>query len=440
MASAIPPLFYNHHIMIRKIIFTLFVAGLLVACQTGQKKETPDLEGFEKLPLQSQITRVQPMTGIVIFANNPQCQTDAISLEYSYLLYKDVVKEKGVYDWSSFESLLDTIASHGHQAIIRLRYVYPGDKESAVPQYIRDLPGYEETIGKSEGKETCFPDWRNEELQRFHKEFYQKFAERYDRDPRIAFLQTGFGLWAEYHIYDGPRIIGRTFPSKKFQAEFFKLMEETFTYTPWMISIDAADPAYTPFAEEPELKELKFGVFDDSFMHETHADHNGKNWTFFGEDRYRESPAGGEFSYYTKYDQEHVLDYPEGIYGHTFEEEAARFHITFMKGNGQLAYQTMERLEQAGMACGYRYVITDAWTKEDYTWVQIENAGVAPIYRDAYVAVNGVRSESSLIDLQPGESRWVGISAGGGGSVVSIECDHLIAGQRIEFEADVKAD
>ena len=66
--------------------------------------------------------------------------------------------------------------------------------------------------------------------------------------------------------------------------------------------------------------------------------------------------------------------------------------------------------------------------------------GTRTVLQNAYVAVDGVRSESSLIDLQPGESRWVGISAGGGGSVVSIECDHLIAGQRIEFEADVKAD
>ena len=30
----------------------------------------------------------------------------------------------------------------------------------------------------------------------------EEFAARYDDDPRIAFLQVGFGLWGEYHIYD----------------------------------------------------------------------------------------------------------------------------------------------------------------------------------------------------------------------------------------------
>src|SRR5690606_12348267 len=144
----------------------------------------------------------------------------------------------------------------------------------------RALPGYEKTIGISEGRETCFPDWRNEELKRFHLEFYREFAERYDDDPRVACLQTGFGLWAGYHIYDGPREIGRTFPSKDVQETFFHLMDASFKELPWNISIDAANPEYTPFAAKPELKQLAFGLFDDSFMHEDHDGYNTESWNF----------------------------------------------------------------------------------------------------------------------------------------------------------------
>ena len=310
-----------------------------------------------------------------------------------------------MYDWTPLEQILDAVASRKHQAIIRFWYTYPG-YESAVPQYIRELPDYEETVALSEGKRTGFPDWRHPELQRFHKEFYQKFAERYDNDPRLAFLQTGFGLWAEYHIYDGPRIMGQTFPSKEFQAEFFRFMSETFKSTPWSVSIDAASSEYTPLEEK----------------------------------RYQTSPAGGEFGYYTKYDQEHVLDYPDGIHGRNFEGESKRFHITYMIGNNQPSYQTMNRIKQASMLCGYRYEITDVRVKEDSTCVQIKNSGVAPIYYDAYVAVNGVRSESSLKDLQPGQSRWVGIPAGSTDMEITIECDRLVSGQKIEFDADVKGE
>ena len=297
--------------MMKKIIHLFFPVIMLslFSCHDTEAKyemEEPDFDGFVKISLQSQITGVQPMTGIVLWADNAKRNTDAISLEYSYMQYKDIVKEKGVYDWTPLEQILDAVASRKHQAIIRFWYTYPG-YESAVPQYIRELPDYEETVALSEGKRTGFPDWRHPELQRFHKEFYQKFAERYDNDPRLAFLQTGFGLWAEYHIYDGPRIMGQTFPSKEFQAEFFRFMSETFKSTPWSVSIDAASSEYTPLEADASLRNLKFGVFDDSFMHETHDEYNGKNWKILGEKRYQTSPAGGEFGYYTKYDQGHGL-------------------------------------------------------------------------------------------------------------------------------------
>ena len=430
--------------MMKKIIHLFFPVIMLslFSCHDTEAKhemEEPDFDGFVKISLQSQITGVQPMTGIVLWADNAKRNTDAISLEYSYMQYKDIVKEKGVYDWTPLEQILDAVASRKHQAIIRFWYTYPG-YESAVPQYIRELPDYEETVALSEGKRTGFPDWRHPELQRFHKEFYQKFAERYDNDPRLAFLQTGFGLWAEYHIYDGPRIMGQTFPSKEFQAEFFRFMSETFKSTPWSVSIDAASSEYTPLEADASLRNLKFGVFDDSFMHETHDEYNGKNWKILGEKRYQTSPAGGEFGYYTKYDQEHVLDYPDGIHGRNFEGESKRFHITYMIGNNQPSYQTMNRIKQASMLCGYRYEITDVRVKEDSTCVQIKNAGVAPIYYDAYVAVNEVRSESNLKDLQPGQSRWVGIPAGSTDMEITIECDRLVSGQKIEFDADVKGE
>lgn len=174
--------------MMKKIIHLFFPVIILslFSCHDTEAKhemEEPDFDGFVKISLQSQITGVQPMTGIVLWADNAKRNTDAISLEYSYMQYKDIVKGKGVYDWTPLEQILDAVASRKHQAIIRFWYTYPG-YESAVPQYIRELPDYEETVALSEGKRTGFPDWRHPELQRFHKEFYQKFAERYDNDPR----------------------------------------------------------------------------------------------------------------------------------------------------------------------------------------------------------------------------------------------------------------
>ncbi len=81
---------------------------------------------YKSIALKSEISNVQPFTGIVFWTDNENNRTDAIQLEFSYMLYSDVVKEKGVYNWSSVDSLLSDIASRKHQAILRFRYSYPG--------------------------------------------------------------------------------------------------------------------------------------------------------------------------------------------------------------------------------------------------------------------------------------------------------------------------
>ena len=419
----------------------LYISAIMAAFAcTPSNKEGENYADLNRIPLQSKVENVQPMTGIVLWNTNGRSITakDKIQLEYSYMLYNDVCKEQGVFDWTPMDKLLEEVASRGHQAVVRFRYTYVG-QQCAVPDYIKEWPGYEETVGKSEGRTTYFPDWRCEELQRFHLEFHKKFAERYDSDPRLAFVQTGFGLWAEYHIYDGPCKIGRTFPSKDFQETFFKEMQNYFKETTWSISIDAADSFYSPLKAKKELLDIRFGNFDDSFMHETHHEYNRDCWMFFGEDRYKIAPRGGEFSYYSDYDQRHCLD-KEGMYGRTFESQVEEYHMTYILGNDQPGYQSMDRIKEASMSMGYRFAVKDYRQKGDEAAVLIANVGVAPIYRDAYVEVGGVKGEYSLKNLMPGEEVWIhfkgsGISAQ---SVPEIVCGHLVPGQKIEYEADVK--
>jgi hypothetical protein len=322
--------------------------------------------------------------------------------------------------------------------VVRFRYTYPG-YSCAVPDYIKSWPGYEATNSKSEGRKTEFPDWRCEELQRFHMEFHRRFAERYDKDPRLAFVETGFGLWAEYHIYDGPCVIGKTFPSHDFQAQFLPKMDEWFKDTPWMFSIDASDSKYAPFHKQKELLNLRFGNFDDSFMCQDWSGYNWSGWKFFGEDRYKKAPAGGEFSYYSDYDQKHVLD-KEGMYGRVFEDVVAKVHMTFIIGNDQPGKQTPERITEAAMSMGYRFEIRDFQVKEgELAAVRIANVGVAPIYRDAFVEVEGVRGDLNLRTLMPGDEAWVTIACKASKtSRPAIACDHLVSGQEIQYQADIK--
>ena len=421
----------------------LLLALSIASCSCNEKPAPePDSgsgpAGYDThVALQSAITHVQPMTGIVLWNTSGSNKKDYVQLEFSYMLYNTVCKEKDVFDWSPMDNLLKEVASRGHQAVVRFRYTYPG-YSCAVPDYIKSWPGYEATNGKSEGRNTEFPDWRCEELQRFHMEFHRRFAERYDKDPRLAFVETGFGLWAEYHIYDGPCVIGKTFPSHDFQAQFLPKMDEWFQDTPWMFSIDASDSKYAPFHKKKELLDLNFGNFDDSFMCEDWSGYNWSGWKFFGEERYKKAPAGGEFSYYSDYDQKHVLD-KAGMYGRVFEDVVAKVHMTFIIGNDQPGKQTPERIAEAAMSMGYRFEVRDFRIKEGKgAAVLIANVGVAPIYRDAFVEVEGARGDFNLRTLMPGEEAWVTIPCSASkASRPVIACDHLVSGQEIQYQADI---
>ena len=382
--------------------------------------------------LRSEISSVQPMTGIALWATNPAASTAPIQLEFAYLKYDQVVRNEGTYDWSEVEKLLDDIASRGHQAILRWHDTYVG-KQNGVPEYIKSLRDYRATTALSEKKPTEFPDWSHPELRRFLLEFFTRFAEKYDRDPRIAFVQVGFGLWSEYHIYDGPMQIGTTFPDRAFQGEFARHLASQFRQTPWMISVDAAGD-HAPFASDASLRDLPFGVFDDSFNHRRHKQENEPNWIAMGIDRWKIAPAGGEFSFFEAKDQKKALS-ANGPHGVPFESQAAKFHVSFIIGDDQPNFQSSERIRVAGQACGYRFRVTRFECNAERSRVTIENVGIAPIYHDAFPAIHGVRSKQTLKGLLPGESKLLEIESGGSLPVLTIQSDRLVQGQEIQFEA-----
>jgi len=433
------------------------VLGFIVAgCGGGgSSSSTPNVippiteppPGYTKIALQSEITNVQPMTGIVLWDNHPvwrssnkDSMANAISLEYSYLSINEIVSSEGVYNWDYVEDKLDAITARNHQAIFRLYYTYVG-RETTVPDYIKALPSYNETQGMSEQQLTYFPDWSNSTLQAFTKEFHTQFAQRYNNDNRIAFLQLGFGLWGEYHIYDGPMQLGVTFPSKAYQTEFLQHVNAVYTTLPWSISIDAFNDEFSPVLES--LQSLNFGLFDDSFMQEQHSGYNERAWNAFNyEQRYKTVPFGGEFSYEAPDDQANVLIPNTGAYGFSYEEFASKFRISYMIGNdvyttGTANEQSIARIKEASVFSGFELSISSFATNDSNAEVVVTNTGIAPIYYDAYVTVNSVRASESLKGLLPNAAKKYFVASGGSTPVLRIESDYILGSQEIEFKADL---
>ena len=184
---------------------------------------------------------------------------------------------------------------------------------------------------------------------------------------------------------------------------------------------------------------LTFVLFDDSFMHQDHGSYNVDCWNDIGKRvRWKTGACGGEISYYTSSDQRNFLN-PDGMYGVTWEQAASRFHITFMIANDAPggSYGTPARFKEASMFSGYNFALTALYANDEYTIADVTNTGIAPIYRDAYLAAGGVRSRISLKGLLPGETRRVSVDKPTDGSDVTIESDYILPTQKIQFDADL---
>jgi hypothetical protein len=128
------------------------------------------------------------------------------------------------------------------------------------------------------------------------------------------------------------------------------------------------------------------------------------------------------------------------MYGHTWEEQASKYHITFMIANDAYKgnYATTDRFCEATMATGYRFKVKSCETDGTITRLTVTNEGIAPLYRDAFFAIGNVRSETSLKWLLPNEELVVEINVPLlNGDDLSIVSDNILNGQEIEFEAEI---
>lgn len=368
-----------------------------------------------------------PLKGLVLWPGaarvNPALSRE-ISLEFAYVRPSDLVPALApggspLFDWPPLDRLLDDIASRGHQAILRVRYEYPGEPlggvsgATAVPACVKALPGYRETFAPDPNGDgpTWYADWSHPALRAFTLAFFAALADRYDADPRLAFLEAGFGHWSEWHVCGTRLRPGVNFPSAAFQEEFLRLAAGRFRQTPWLVSIDAADRANSPLRSSPGLLALPFGLFDDSFMHRDHeigsADgYNERCWRALGPDRWKRAPAGGEISYFEEADQRDFLS-PAGLHGTTFAAAAAKYHVTFMIANDAPGspFATPGAFRAASDATGYSFRLDSLSTNASTLLVRIANDGVAPLYHDASPALGPAVSPDTLRGLLPGETR-----------------------------------
>ncbi|PKL25726.1 MAG: hypothetical protein CVV47_03530 [Spirochaetae bacterium HGW-Spirochaetae-3] len=369
-----------------------------------------------------------PLCGIVLWGSNPRIEAykGAVTLEFSYFYYSDVAGDDPAgdyaYDWSAVDAFLSAAKARGHHGIVRFRDTDPelGLGRPSLPASLwatTRQADYREGIAGAARTRVAFPDWSNPAVPAFIAAFYRKMAERYpDQSSGLAYVEVGFGFWGEYHIdFDNlsafsdedadtvEEAVGRLFPSRADQLAILGVVAEAFTDIPWGISIDAADPDFGPFGESPPGGPPAFGLFDDSLLHAEWEAVNEGDWGFF-DHRTDSRVNGGEFSYYTRYDQRRALD-ADGPHGIPLAEAAGRRRLSFVIGDGQTKYRSPAELAAAGRLLGYALEVEDASPADGGTAVTVRNAGAAVVPFRLFAAFGAVRSSASLKGLMPGEAR-----------------------------------
>ncbi len=370
----------------------------------------PTASVAEPRPLAPAETPVDnPLKGLVPYARPDQGRFPH-SMEFSYLALSELMTGPETFNWQPLEELLDDVASRGNQTIFRVFLEYPAKKEG-IPGFLVKQ-GLKVHVYKNTNTaplppaESRTPDYSDLNLRAALKSFITALGERYDGDPRIAYITAGLlGTWGEWHTYPREDL----WASVEVQAEVLSAYEAAFHETPVLLRYPAGEDneQYTSNAARP------FGYHDDSFAWATlETGRKQDDWFYMvtlkesGEaavNKWKTQPIGGEIR-------------PE-IWGQIFDakpkhKQAQDFakcveqtHATWLMDTGMFREQAQpERYNRAIAAVrkmGYDFHVQSADITRTGEELSIEarviNQGVAPFYRDWAVELGFLDEQGNVV-------------------------------------------
>ena len=240
-------------------------------------------------PRPVQVIRPQPALGPVTNPLKGWCPytnagpiTLPYSMVYHYVSWRELEPVRGVYAFDAWERRAwDVPAGRGKHVVFRVYVDYPG-KPSGLPDWLKDSvqqsPYTEHGGGRS-------PDYANPELITGLERLIAALGNRYDADPRVAFVELGLlGFWGEWHTWP----INRLKPPVATEQRVIDAYHAAFPTLGLMARL----------ARDNAGKRDWLGFHDDMFPEDTD---NGHDWSFLAQIRqsgrehnWKRAPIGGE--------------------------------------------------------------------------------------------------------------------------------------------------
>ncbi|MBQ9162531.1 MAG: DUF4832 domain-containing protein [Clostridia bacterium] len=349
--------------------------------------------------------------------------SDFPGLNHLYLRFdwSDIEKEKGVYDFSPLEDIMELWGARGYRFSMRVCTFETGTGIGASPAYV-----FEEGAKcySCRGGQVIEPDYGDPIFLCYLEKFMQAWSAKYNDDKRIECIDVGtIGTWGEGHTENGTQHI---YPLDVVKRHI-DLHCKYFPDTPILCNDDHVAGRFgRGIGEVMDMLEYvesrSIGVQDDSvccdgYTEDCDYDSMRAPWMF---DRiYKNAPTAIESQHYTScLKTPHY--YRDGL---TLMESLKRSHATYAGFHGY-PRPWLEKHKYIAEYCanrlGYWYFITAAtvpslMTATAYNKVELEmeNRGWAPAYNsyalkfkltgedgDEYV-VNTDFDNRSLMPSQP---------------------------------------
>lgn len=202
-----------------KIFLFMVISGLTVySCSdTGSGNDGNDKITLEEI----EDVLPNPFKGFApwIGNNNPVYES---KLQQATFGWRDLEPNQGQYNWSHLERNWGDIASTGKRVGFRVAAEIPGSGQNDTPQWLIDQ-GVEMRPYSIDGQEGFAPDWDDSLFLAAHHDFILALGERYDSDPRVAWIDIGsYGFWGEWHVWLNQSLAATQSSKKSILDDYFE--------------------------------------------------------------------------------------------------------------------------------------------------------------------------------------------------------------------------
>ena len=223
-------------------------------------------------------------------------------LNHLYLRFdwSDIEREKGVYDWSPLDRIMEEWGPHGYTFSMRA-CCFEGDQnvDFATPRYV-----FEDGARCYDTGWGIQPDYGDPIFLERLEAFMEQFGKRYNGDKRLELIDVGtYGTWGEGHTVQGDGVIYPMDVVKKHLDLHAKYFPDTLLLCNDDHIIGRMAHGADEVNEMLRFADARgFGVQDDSICCDGYSVDMGydtmrANWAF--QKLYRNAPSTIEFAHYT---------------------------------------------------------------------------------------------------------------------------------------------